>query len=102
PAQRGNQEFDSERNEFANTFILCSLNKTSLPETSLVFDYIEKEFKARIEVDPIINLDKPLTGFLFPVFNDTLQTLIIFYIVLNERTKLIHYLLKVFYNVNRP
>lgn len=70
PAQRGNQEFDSERNEFANTFILCSLNKTSLPETSLVFDYIEKEFKARIEVDPIINLDKPLTGFLFPVFND--------------------------------
>src|SRR5690625_2368279 len=70
PTQRENREFDSEQDEFANTFILCSLNKTSLPETSLVFDYIEKEFKARSEVDPIINLDKPLTGFLYPVFND--------------------------------
>src|SRR5690625_2605022 len=57
-------------NVYANKFILCSLNKTSLPKTSLVFDYIEKEFKSNTEVDPIINLATPLTGFLFPTFND--------------------------------
>lgn len=55
-------------NVYANKFILCSLNKTSQPETSLVFDYIEKEFKANSEIDPIIHLTKPLTGFLFPAF----------------------------------
>lgn len=55
---------------YANKFILSSLNKTTQPETSLVFDYIEKEFKANSEVDPIINLTKPLSGFLFPAFHD--------------------------------
>lgn len=55
---------------FAHPFILSSLNKTTQPETSLVFDYIEKEFKAFNEVDPIINLTKPLSGFLFPAFQN--------------------------------
>lgn len=55
---------------YANKFILCSLNKTSLPKSSLVFDYIEKEFKPNSHVDPIINLTTPLTGFLFPTFTD--------------------------------
>ncbi len=57
-------------NVYANKFILCSLNRTSLPKTSLVFDYIEKEFKPNSNVDPIINLTTPLTGFLFPTFTD--------------------------------
>src|SRR5699024_1789754 len=57
-------------NVYANKFILCSLNKTSQPKKSLVFDYIEKSFKANSDVDPIINLATPLTGFLFPVFTD--------------------------------
>lgn len=67
------QEEDGEGgtdNVYANKFILCSLNKTTQPETSLVFDYIEKEFKAHNEVDPIINLVKPLTGFMFPAIED--------------------------------
>lgn len=55
---------------YANKFILCSLNKTDQPETSFTFDYIEKAFKASHDVDPIINLTKPLTGFLFPAFHD--------------------------------
>lgn len=55
---------------YANKFILCSLNKTSQPKNSLVFDYIEKEFKSNIDVDPIINLTTPISGFLFPVFTD--------------------------------
>lgn len=57
-------------NVYANKFILCSLNRTSLPKTSLIFDYIEKEFKPNSHVDPIINLTTPLTGFLFPTFTD--------------------------------
>lgn len=70
---------DSESEEggddevYANPFILCSLNKTDQPKKALMFDYIEKEFKSYHVFDPIINLDSPLTGFLFPVFNDNAQ-----------------------------
>jgi hypothetical protein len=35
-----------------------------------MFDYIEKEFKPYTVFDPIINLDSPLSGFLFPAFSD--------------------------------
>src|SRR5699024_7968834 len=55
---------------YSNKFILCSLNKTDQPKRNLVFDYIEKEFKANSDIDPIINLNKPMTGFLFPAFTD--------------------------------
>lgn len=55
---------------YSNEFILCSLNKTDHPKKALLFDYIEKEFKSNNAVDPIINLTSPLTGFLFPAFND--------------------------------
>jgi len=57
-------------NVYFNEFILASVNKTDQPETSFTFDYIEKAFKASHNVDPIINLEKPLTGFLFPAFHD--------------------------------
>ena len=49
---------------------LCSLNKTDQPKKALLFDYIEKEFKSNNAFDPIINLTSPLSGFLFPAFND--------------------------------
>jgi hypothetical protein len=55
---------------YINEFILCSLNKTDQPKKALLFDYIEKEFKSYHVVDPIINLESPLLGFLFPAFND--------------------------------
>ena len=55
---------------YSNEFILCSLNKTDQPKKALLFDYIEKEFKSNNAVDPIINLASPLSGFLFPAFND--------------------------------
>ncbi|MDY0406772.1 DUF4317 domain-containing protein [Virgibacillus sp. 179-BFC.A HS] len=55
---------------YANKFILCSLNKADQPKKALVFDYIEKKFRPNNEVDPIINLTSPLTGFLFPTFTD--------------------------------
>ncbi len=55
---------------YANPFVLCSLNKTDQPKKALLFDYIEKEFKSYNVFDPIINLDSPMSGFLFPAFND--------------------------------
>ena len=72
PTKKRSEESGEGGNDevYAHPFILCSLNKTTQPETSLVFDYIEKEFKAHNEVDPIINLTKPLSGFLFPAFRD--------------------------------
>lgn len=55
---------------YSHSFILCSLNRTQDPKKELLFDYVEKEFKYNIVVDPIINLKKPLSGFLFPCFTD--------------------------------
>jgi Domain of unknown function (DUF4317) len=55
---------------YSSHFILCSVNKTDQPKKALLFDYIEKEFKSNNAVDPIINLTAPLSGFLFPAFND--------------------------------
>ncbi|MCM3668674.1 DUF4317 domain-containing protein [Mesobacillus maritimus] len=55
---------------FSNEFILCSLNKTDQPKKALLFDYVEKAFKPNNVFDPIINLAAPMSGFLFPAFND--------------------------------
>jgi hypothetical protein len=55
---------------YSNEFILCSLSKIDQPKKALLFDYIEKEFKANNAFDPIINLTAPLAGFMFPAFNE--------------------------------
>lgn len=75
PIKKRSEESGEGGNDavYANRFILCSLNKTSQPKKTLVFDYIEKKFKSNTEIDPIINLTTPLTGFLFPAFNDNAQ-----------------------------
>ncbi|MDY0407577.1 DUF4317 domain-containing protein [Paracerasibacillus soli] len=72
PMKRRNDEAEeSERDSvYANSFILCSMNKTQDPKKELLFDYVEKEFKYNIVVDPIINLKAPISGFLFPCFTD--------------------------------
>lgn len=62
---------ESERDKvYSNPFILCSVNKTQDPKKELLFDYVEKEFKYNIVVDPIINLKSPISGFLFPSITD--------------------------------
>ena len=62
---------ESERDTvYSHSFILCSVNKTQEPKKELLFDYVEKEFKYNIVVDPIINLKAPMSGFLFPCFTD--------------------------------
>ncbi|SDB83227.1 protein of unknown function [Pelagirhabdus alkalitolerans] len=63
-------EFDSTYN---HPFILCTINQTQDPKKELHFDYAEKAFKYNVVVDPVINLDKPIGGFLYPCFVDHAQ-----------------------------
>ncbi|MEF2292186.1 DUF4317 domain-containing protein [Virgibacillus dokdonensis] len=74
PMKRQREEAEAEENErdtvHSHSFILCSMNKTQDPKKELLFDYVEKEFKYNIVVDPIINLKAPISGFLFPCFTD--------------------------------
>ncbi|WP_445493094.1 DUF4317 domain-containing protein [Niallia sp. 03133] len=72
PTKRRNEESEmSERDTvYSHPFILCSINNTQEPKKELLFDYVDKEFKYNIVVDPIINLQSPMAGFLFPCFTD--------------------------------
>lgn len=72
PKRRKNYELEEDGSEetYASPFILCSINKIDQPKKTLLFDYVEKTFKSSNDVDPIINLTSPLTGFFFPAFND--------------------------------
>ncbi|WP_404458469.1 DUF4317 domain-containing protein [Oceanobacillus kapialis] len=72
PMKRSNEEAEESSRDavYANKFILCSMNKTQDPKKELLFDYVEKEFKYNIVVDPVINLKAPISGFLFPTFTD--------------------------------
>ncbi len=72
PTKRRNEETEeSERDMvYSHPFILCSINNTQEPKKELLFDYVGREFKYNFVVDPIINLNAPIAGFLFPCFND--------------------------------
>jgi len=55
---------------FAHPFILCSINITEQPRNTLLFDYVEREFKYNVIVDPIIKLSAPEQGFFYPSVTD--------------------------------
>jgi hypothetical protein len=63
-------EIDVRDEVYTTPFILCSMNQTELPKSSLVFDFVEKEFKSSLVTDPVIKLASPIGGFLFPSFTD--------------------------------
>lgn len=63
-------EMDFRDETYKMPFILSSMNQTELPKSSLVFDFVEKEFKSNVLMDPIIKLSSPIGGFLFPSFTD--------------------------------
>jgi hypothetical protein len=68
---RDDEAEQSKRDEvYAFRFILCTINKTELPQETLVFDYVSREFKYNVAVDPIVKLAAPESGFLFPCFTD--------------------------------
>lgn len=72
PAKQRNEEAETSDRDavYSNAFILCSINKTEEPEKEMQFDYIEKEFKYKVEADPVIDLKHPLAGFLFPAMTE--------------------------------
>ncbi len=68
---RNEEAEESERDAvYSHSFILCSINKTQESKKELVFDYVEKQFKYNIDVDSVIDLATPMTGFLFPCFSN--------------------------------
>lgn len=70
PVSEESEESDRDT-AYNHSFILCTINKTQEPKKELLFDYIEKEFKYNVDVDPVINLNQPISGFLFPCFTDS-------------------------------
>lgn len=72
PSKKSNEETEgSDRDTvYSHSFILSSVNKTEDPRKELLFDYVEKTFKYNVVVDPIINLNAPIKGFLFPCFTN--------------------------------
>ncbi|MFC2946856.1 DUF4317 domain-containing protein [Virgibacillus sediminis] len=72
PTKRKSEESEESGRDtvYSHPFILCSMNKTQDPKKELLFDYVEREFKYNIVVDPIINLKAPMSGFLFPSITD--------------------------------
>ncbi|KGX87303.1 hypothetical protein N781_14385 [Pontibacillus halophilus JSM 076056 = DSM 19796] len=72
PMKKQSDESDASENDtvYSHPFILCSVNKTQDPKKDWVFDYVEKEFKYNIDVDPVVDLKSPLGGFMFPTFTD--------------------------------
>lgn len=61
---------EAEADAFVNPFILCTINETKMPDHELLFNYVEKEFTYHIEVNPVIDLQSPINGFLFPTFEE--------------------------------
>ncbi|MGG6312283.1 DUF4317 domain-containing protein [Paenibacillus macerans] len=72
PTKDRNEETEESENDemFANPFILCSINSTEQQRKTLMFDYVEREFKYNVIVDPIIKLRSPEQGFFYPSVTD--------------------------------
>lgn len=72
PMKRSSEESEESSRDavYSHSFLIGSINKTEEPKKELLFDYVEKEFRYDVKVDPIINLNAPLGGFLFPCFTD--------------------------------
>jgi len=72
PTKERNEEAEqSEKDEmFAHPFMLCSINSTEQQKKTLQFDYVEREFKYNVIVDPIIKLSSPEQGFFYPSVTD--------------------------------
>lgn len=68
---RNEETEESEKDEmFAHPFILCSVNTTEQLDKTLVFDYVEKQFRYNVAVDPVIKLASPEAGFWFPCITE--------------------------------
>lgn len=69
-SDRATASEEGETDAFVNPFILCTINATKMSDSELLFDYVEKEFTYHVEVNPVIDLQAPINGFLFPTFQE--------------------------------
>ncbi|WP_054955252.1 DUF4317 domain-containing protein [Paenibacillus dakarensis] len=72
PTKSRNEEAEETGKDelFAHPFILCSVNSTEQQRKTLLFDYVEREFRYNVNVDPIIKLSTPEQGFFYPSVTD--------------------------------
>ncbi|KOP64879.1 hypothetical protein AMS62_06180 [Bacillus sp. FJAT-18019] len=72
PTKARNEESEETGKDevFGHPFILCSVNSTEKQRKALLFDYVEREYKYNIIVDPIIKLSTPEQGFFYPSVTD--------------------------------
>lgn len=72
PTKARNEEAEESGKDevFAHPFILCSVNSTEKQKKTLLFDYVEREYKYNVNVDPIIKLSSPEQGFFYPSVTD--------------------------------
>lgn len=71
PTGKRSKEEDAGKDDdvYVHRFILGSMNCVETPKKAVMFDYVEKEFKSNLITDVILNLNKPLEGFMFPTFS---------------------------------
>lgn len=72
PTKARSEESEEGGNDevFAHPFILCSVNSTEQQRKTMLFDYVEKEFRYNVNVDPIVKLSTPEQGFFYPSVTD--------------------------------
>jgi hypothetical protein len=72
PTKSRNEEAEESENDevFAHPFILCSVNSTEEQKKTLIFDYVSREFKYNVIVDPVVKLSSPEQGFFYPSVTD--------------------------------
>ena len=63
-------KFNYNTEEDVYPFVMCSVNKMKKNEKELMFDYINRSFDIKRELNPIINMKSPTDGFLYPLFED--------------------------------
>lgn len=68
--KKKNEDEGEDDTAVAFSFIMCSINRIEQPKKTLQFDFDDKEFKVGSSLDLIINLNKPLDGFMFPTITE--------------------------------
>ena len=63
-------KFNYDTEESAYPFVMCSVSKMKKIEKELIFDFNNRDFDIKRELNPIINMKAPMDGFLYPLFED--------------------------------
>ncbi|MDR3540286.1 MAG: DUF4317 domain-containing protein [Desulfosporosinus sp.] len=69
-ARKKNSELEDDTEAYTLAFFIGSICPIIIPKKSLNFDFEEKEFKASVPMNVIINTEAPIEGFMFPSFSE--------------------------------